>query len=101
MIRTGFQNGVAPDFRILAQDCNYLYLNNYTYYLYLNENSKILEVAPPLLLIGKLKNLRDFYSREIQEYIMYIRVNTRVYYKHGQDIGVDIEVYHKRGSSTS
>ena len=32
---------------------------------------------------------------------MYIRVNTRVYYKHGQDIGVDIEVYHKRGSSTS
>lgn len=49
MIRTGFQNGVAPDFRILAQDCNYLYLNNYTYYLYLNENSKILEVAPPTI----------------------------------------------------
>lgn len=66
MIRTGFQNGVAPDFRILAQDCNYLYLNNYTYYLYLNENLKIFELkkCPPLLLIGKSKNLRCFYGKD-------------------------------------
>ena len=58
--RTGFQNRVAPDCR--AQDCNYLYLNNYTYYLYLNENSKILRLkkCPPPTINWGIKKLEYF-----------------------------------------
>lgn len=67
--RTVFQNRCAPDCR--AQDCNYLYLNNYTYYLYLKENSKIFwrENAPPLLLIRKSK-IWVFLCGKIQKHII-------------------------------
>ena len=60
--RTGFQNRVAPDCRILAQDCNYLYLNNYTYYLYLNENSKISESkkCPPPTINWEIEKFEVF-----------------------------------------
>ena len=82
--RTGLQNRVAPDFRILAQDFSYLYLNNYTYYLYLKENPKKFKVEkmpPPLTTNWEIKKFGYFYSEDKQEYIMYMGVNTSVCYR--------------------
>ena len=71
--RTGLQNRVAPDYRILAQDFSYLYLNNYTYYLYLKENSKILESgnAPPTIN-WENQNIESIFIVEKCRNILYI-----------------------------
>lgn len=51
MIRTGFQNRVVPDFRILAQDFNYLYLNIYLLSILKRKfkNFKVKEMPPPTI----------------------------------------------------
>lgn len=81
MIRTGFQNRVAPDCRILAQDCSYLYLNNYTYYLYLNESPKKFKVEkmPPPTTNWEIEKFGYFYGESRH------RINT--------ESVIDIRVY--------